>query len=190
MNAIHHLKPVQCHHTTTIITKPSSHINPIPSWKVQPMSSIHLLLALRRKRSSHHRIHAGGGFGATKNTEKKNNDLEDDDDEIPQEVYDRMLRRIAVFVGAPVVSGVGLLYLLSALKENKIWDVPMWVPFVCALFAFGTSALGIAYGTLSSSWEAEREGSLLGWDEAQKNWPVLWKDNAAATSVDDKNNRD
>ncbi|KAA8521256.1 hypothetical protein F0562_011907 [Nyssa sinensis] len=35
--------------------------------------------------------------------------------------------------------------------------------------------LGVSYGIVSSSWDPMREGSQLGWKEAQKNWPVFWQ---------------
>lgn len=100
----------------------------------------------------------------------------DGDDEIPEEVFNRIIVRILFFVGTPMTLGVASLYLLSTLKEQHIWDVPMWVPYLTIVFGFGTSALGIAYGTLSTSWEPESKGSLLGWEQAQKNWPELWRE--------------
>ncbi|PNX73852.1 protein PAM68 chloroplastic-like [Trifolium pratense] len=35
--------------------------------------------------------------------------------------------------------------------------------------------LGVSYGIVSASWDPLREGSFLGWTEAQKNWPVFWQ---------------
>lgn len=87
-----------------------------------------------------------------------------------------MLRRILISVGAPMASGFALLYLEGLVKKGGLWEVPAWLPFLTVLVSFGTSAMGIAYGTLSSSWDPEREGSLLGWEQAQKNWPELWKE--------------
>jgi len=100
----------------------------------------------------------------------------EDDDELPQPVFDRILRRIMFAVGVPMASGVALLNAYDALKRGQGVDVPAWVPLLTILVAFGTSALGIAYGTLSASWDPDREGSLLGIDEARANWPVLWKE--------------
>jgi hypothetical protein len=28
---------------------------------------------------------------------------------------------------------------------------------------------------VSASWDPAREGSLLGWNEARRNWPVFWE---------------
>ncbi|CAA6657104.1 unnamed protein product [Spirodela intermedia] len=82
-----------------------------------------------------------------------------------------MVRRILFAVGMPMAGGVGLLYVMSVLKENGVWDVPTWLPFASTLLSFGTSALGIAFGTLSTSWDPDREGSFFGWAEVTKNWP-------------------
>ncbi|KAG6525639.1 uncharacterized protein PAM68-like [Zingiber officinale] len=110
----------------------------------------------------------GDGSGSRKGSSE--------DDEIPQVVLDRMLRRILISVGGPMASGFVLLYLEGLVKKGGLWEVPAWLPFLTILLSFGTSAMGIAYGTLSSSWDPEREGSLLGWEQAQKNWPELWKE--------------
>jgi hypothetical protein len=107
---------------------------------------------------------AGGGGGKQE---------ENDDDELPQPVFDRILRRILVAVGLPIASGVALLNVYESLKNNQV-EVPSWLSLLTILVSFGTSALGIAYGTLSASWDPEKEGSLLGIKEARANWPVLW----------------
>jgi hypothetical protein len=97
-----------------------------------------------------------------------------DDDELPQPVFDRILGRILVTVGLPMASGVALLNVYEALKSNQGVELPSWLSLLTILVSFGTSALGIAYGTLSASWDPEKEGSLLGIEELQANWPVLW----------------
>ncbi|KAK9109259.1 hypothetical protein Sjap_017319 [Stephania japonica] len=97
-----------------------------------------------------------------------------DDDQISQEVWERMLKRILVFVGTPMASGVALLVIFSSLKEHQVWDVPLWLPFLTTLLCFGSSAIGIAYGTLSTSLDPEKKGSVLGWEEVQRNWPEMW----------------
>jgi hypothetical protein len=107
-----------------------------------------------------------------------------DDDEIPQAVFDRILQRILFTVGIPMASGVALLNVYDALKRGRGVEVPSWVQLLTILLAFGTSALGIAYGTLSASWDPDKEGSLLGIDEARTNWPELWKEDV---DKDEKN---
>ncbi|KAL3755703.1 hypothetical protein ACJRO7_002712 [Eucalyptus globulus] len=105
---------------------------------------------------------------------------DDDDDQIPQVVFERMIGRILVFVGVPMAAGIALLYVMGAIKERELLDVPRWLPFLTTLVCFGASAVGIAYGTLSSSWDPDKSGSVLGLDEAQRNWTEIWKDKGQA----------
>ncbi|PKA55982.1 Uncharacterized protein PAM68-like [Apostasia shenzhenica] len=65
-----------------------------------------------------------------------------EDDEIPEEVFDRMTKRILLYIGAPVASGLGLLCALSLLKERGIWEVPEWLPFFIISVSFGSLGLG------------------------------------------------
>lgn len=38
---------------------------------------------------------------------------------------------------------------------------------------FGAGFIGVSYGFVSASWDPDREGSALGYDEAKKNVPAL-----------------
>ena len=98
------------------------------------------------------------------------------DDEIPRVVFDRMIVRILVSVGAPLATGLTLLKFFEIVKEKGLWDIPIWVPLLTTLLTFGVSAFGIAYGALSSSWDVESNGSVLGLEEAQKNWVDMWRE--------------
>ncbi|GAA0167868.1 hypothetical protein Leryth_019285 [Lithospermum erythrorhizon] len=100
----------------------------------------------------------------------------DEDDKIPNVVFERMISRILISVGVPLITGIVLLKIFDALKGQHLWDVPYWLPFLTTFITFGASALGIAYGTLSTSWDPERKGSALGLEEAQENWVVMWKE--------------
>ncbi|MED6144395.1 Protein pam68, chloroplastic [Stylosanthes scabra] len=119
-----------------------------------------------------------------KNTKNPRKDYDDDDDEeeerreegvIPEVVTNRMISRMGFSVGIPL--GIGLLFFpfFYYLKVGLKIDVPTWVPFIVSFFFFGSALLGVSYGIVSSSWDPLREGSLLGWNEAQKNWPVFWQ---------------
>lgn len=99
-----------------------------------------------------------------------------DDEKIPEVVFERMIARILFYVGVPLVTGIVLLRVFDVLKEQHVWDVPLWFAFLTTFITFGASALGIAYGTLSTSWDAEKKGSLLGFEEAQKNWTDIWRE--------------
>ncbi|GAB4858321.1 hypothetical protein Ancab_009794 [Ancistrocladus abbreviatus] len=101
---------------------------------------------------------------------------DDNNDKIPQVVFERMIGRILAYVGVPIAVGLGMLQVFNILKEKQLWDVPLWVPFLTTFLTFGTSALGVAFGTLSTSWDAQKKGSLLGLEEAQQNWAEIWKE--------------
>lgn len=96
--------------------------------------------------------------------------------ETPQVVTDRMLKRIIMFAGAPVVVGVLLLplfYAISMQFRARGDDFPVWVVYIAQLFTFGGGLAGITYGILSSSWDPMREGSFWGWTEFRANLPIV-----------------
>ncbi|KVI07123.1 uncharacterized protein PAM68-like [Cynara cardunculus var. scolymus] len=106
--------------------------------------------------------------------EEKKKMKEDADDKIPDVVMERMIVRILFNVGVPLVTGLALLQIFSVIKEQNLWQVPRWLPFLTTFITFGASTLGIAYGTLSTSWDEDNKGSLLGLEEAKKNWVQMW----------------
>ncbi|KAJ0099124.1 hypothetical protein Patl1_20224 [Pistacia atlantica] len=129
------------------------------------------------------KLHANAkGFGARTPTTIKgsasnnNNNNENDDDHLPQVVLERIIVRILVAVGVPLAIGIALLNLFGVVKEQKLWDVPLWLPLLTTFITFGMSALGIAYGSLSTSWDEERKGSVLGLEEVKQNWVEMWKE--------------
>ncbi|KAL8521400.1 hypothetical protein ACS0TY_011792 [Phlomoides rotata] len=131
------------------------------------------------------------GFGPTskkakkskktrKNDESEDEDEEDDGDDreedvIPEIVTNRMMSRMALSVGTPLFIGLLFFPFFYYLKVGLKIDVPNWVPFIVSFIFFGTALLGVSYGIVSASWDPMREGSLLGWNEAKKNWPVFWQ---------------
>jgi len=133
------------------------------------------------------KLHAQAkGFGAKEGNEnapklstKKQGRGEEDEDPIPQVVFDRMIRRIVASVGVPLVVGVLLLKLFDLLKENHVLQVPLWIPFITTFVTFGSSVLGVAYGSLSTSWDPEEEGSFLGLEQATQNWTEMWQEDEA-----------
>ncbi|CAH2070205.1 unnamed protein product [Thlaspi arvense] len=118
------------------------------------------------------------GFQSSKSTEKPGRPDPDpeDDPPIPQEVFERMMGRIVVSVGTPLGLGVAILKLLEFLKDKNVWDVPLWVPFLTTLVTFGASALGIAYGSLSTNLDPTKTNSVFGLEEAKENWVEMWKE--------------
>ncbi|XP_042001127.1 protein PAM68, chloroplastic-like [Salvia splendens] len=115
-----------------------------------------------------------------KKPNKKYESEDEDEDEreegvIPEIVTNRMMSRMGLSVGIPLFIGLLFFPFFYYLKVGLKIDVPTWVPFIVSFVFFGTALLGISYGIVSASWDPLREGSLLGWNEAKKNWPVFWQ---------------
>lgn len=123
----------------------------------------------------------GFGNGRLETSKKANrrNSNDDEDEKIPTEVWERIIGRILFYVGAPLVGGVILLQIFDIIKQQKLLDLPIWLPFLTTFITFGASALGAAYGTLSASWDPEKQGSFIGLEEAQKNWVDMWAEDGA-----------
>ncbi|KAL3635809.1 hypothetical protein CASFOL_020356 [Castilleja foliolosa] len=100
---------------------------------------------------------------------------EEEEDIIPEIVTNRMINRIGLSVGIPLFIGLLFFPFFYYLKVGLKIDIPTWVPFIVSFIFFGTALLGVSYGIVSASWDPLREGSLLGWVEARKNWPVFWQ---------------
>jgi len=88
---------------------------------------------------------------------------------IPDKVAQRMLFRMLPLAGVPIFGGIALFvyFYLSATKGD--------VEFQPTVVAYATTApwllglAGLTFGILSSSWDEDREGSFLGFDEVQLN---------------------
>lgn len=99
--------------------------------------------------------------------------------EIPQVVSQRMIRRVAGFSGLPTALGISILivsYLLLIYAKIKL---PPIAVLLVNMGLFGFGVLGITYGVLSASWDEERVGSLLGWNEFTTNWGrmvAVWRE--------------
>ncbi|KAL6901791.1 hypothetical protein ACP4OV_004667 [Aristida adscensionis] len=107
--------------------------------------------------------------------EEEEEEEEERDAAIPEVVTNRMLRRVGASVGLPLAAGVGLFPVFYYLKAVAKVEVPTWIPFGVSFVFFGAALLGVSYGIVSASWDPAREGSLLGWNEARRNWPVFWE---------------
>ncbi|CAL0314200.1 unnamed protein product [Lupinus luteus] len=186
------LLPKQVRNTSTYISGNEKSQFPVHTTKFHHKNQIHL---------SHlapicSTLKNPKGFGPTPKKKKKNKtkDLkkdyredgdkkeeeEEEEDEtgqdvIPEVVTNRMMKRVGLSVGIPLSIGLLFFPFFYYLKVGLKIDVPTWVPFIVSFFFFGSALLGVSYGIVSSSWDPLREGSLLGWNEAQKNWPVFWQ---------------
>jgi hypothetical protein len=91
---------------------------------------------------------------------------------IPDVVSNRMIRRVLVFCGIPVITGMGIFLVSYWILANHLFKVPNTVVLLTSMACLGLSVLGLTYGILSACWdEAEgAKGSLLGWTEFKINF--------------------
>ena len=94
-------------------------------------------------------------------------------DTVPEVVTNRMLKRIAIFAGSPVVLGMLLFPLFYYIKKVQGIDLPVWAVYIVQTTIFGGGLLGISYGIVSTSFDERREGSFLGWNEFKANLPQV-----------------
>lgn len=89
---------------------------------------------------------------------------------IPKVVSDRMARRAALFSGIPTFLGVATFvvsYLIISYVKVKL---PHIAVLLTSMGFFGLGVLGLSYGILSASWDEQRLGGFLGWQEFKVNW--------------------
>ena len=92
---------------------------------------------------------------------------------LPQVVTDRMLKRVGVFCGTPLIFGFATGPAFYYAKAVRGIDVPSWVFFTASTATFGAAVVGISYGVLSASWDPRREGSFWGFAEFKENVPIV-----------------
>jgi Photosynthesis affected mutant 68 len=89
---------------------------------------------------------------------------------VPEVVSQRMIRRVAGFSGVPTVLGITTLIASYLLLTYADVHLPPIAVLLANMGFFGLGVLGITYGVLSASWDEDRVGGLLGWNEFTTNW--------------------
>ena len=89
---------------------------------------------------------------------------------IPKVVSDRMARRAAVFCGTPTFLGMATFFLSYFIVTQGWLKLPNVVVVLTSMGFFGLGVLGLTYGILSASWDEDRAGGALGWQEFKVNW--------------------
>jgi Photosynthesis affected mutant 68 len=91
---------------------------------------------------------------------------------IPDIVSKRMIRRVLVFCGIPVVMGMAIFIVSYLAIANHWFRLPNTVVLLLSMGCLGLSVLGLTYGILSACWdeEADTKGSLLGIAEFKVNF--------------------
>lgn len=95
------------------------------------------------------------------------------DASIPEVVSQRMLKRMLVFSGVPVLVGVGIFFGSYFLLINQILDFPKYFVLLLTMGCFGLGVAGLSYGALSASWDEDRLGTWFGADEFRVNFSRL-----------------
>lgn len=98
---------------------------------------------------------------------------EEEDAVVPEQITDRMLRRILLFSGGPLLLGMMLFPLFYYIKKVQGIDLPVWAVYIVQTGVFGGALVGISYGIVSASFDPAREGTLLGWSEFKTNLPQV-----------------
>lgn len=111
---------------------------------------------------------------SNKKTDKKSsvprpNRREQPDPGIPEEVTQRMIKRMVVFSGIPSFLGMAT-FVVSYFAVSKLdYDLPNSAVLLVSLGFFGLGVVGLSYGILSASWDLGESGSLFGTQEFSMN---------------------
>jgi hypothetical protein len=105
---------------------------------------------------------------------------------IPEVVSRRMVSRAAFYCGVPSVLAL-LTFVVSYLAiANDVFHPPTAAVLLVSFGFFGLGVLGLSYGPLSASWDEERVGNVIGWNDFKLNFGRLrdsWR-TAKATKED------
>lgn len=92
---------------------------------------------------------------------------------IPEVVNRRMISRAAKFCGVPTAGAILTFVVSYVAIANDLFKPPTVAVLLVSLGFFGLGVLGLSYGPLSASWDEERLGHWLGWDEFKLNFGRL-----------------
>jgi len=92
---------------------------------------------------------------------------------IPEVVSSRMIRRMALLSGVPILLGVLTFVGSYYIVITDLFDLPNTAVLLVSMGWFGLGVLGLSYGVISASWDEETPGSLVGWAEFSTNFQRL-----------------
>jgi hypothetical protein len=107
---------------------------------------------------------------------KSRRDRKADSIAIPEAVSKRMIRRMALLCGLPTGLGLSSFFIFYGLVSQGWAEIPPQLVFSVTLALFGLGFVGLSYGVLSTSWEEDRPGGWVGWQEFTLNAARLWQD--------------
>lgn len=117
---------------------------------------------------------------ATKEKRSVNRQDSADLSAIPDAVSKRMIRRMALFSGIPTALGISSFVVSYYVVINEIFELPTIAVLLVSLGFFGLGVVGLSYGILSTSWDENRVGSMVGGEEFALNLGRMvqaWKAN-------------
>ncbi|NET44975.1 PAM68 family protein [Okeania sp. SIO2B3] len=89
---------------------------------------------------------------------------------IPEVVSQRMISRMVLFSGTPLILSLLTFVISYFIITNDILILPNQAVLLVSMSFFGLSVIGLSYGLFSASWDEDRKGSLLGWQELKINF--------------------
>ncbi|MDJ0508072.1 MAG: PAM68 family protein [Crocosphaera sp.] len=106
----------------------------------------------------------------TKNVQKNRKNSDASLSVIPEQVSQRMIKRMAIFSGIPTALGMSSFFVFYWIVSHEWLDIPTSAVGAVSLGLFGLGVLGLSYGIFSSSWDENRVGSWWGWEEFTQNF--------------------
>ena len=98
---------------------------------------------------------------------------------IPEVVSRRMISRMVLLSGTPLLIALLTFVFGYFIIINELFTLPNQVVFLVSIGFFGLSVIGLSYGMFSASWDEDKKGSLLGWQELKTNFQRMreaWKE--------------
>jgi len=77
---------------------------------------------------------------------------------------------MAVFCGLPTALGIASFFGFYWIISHDLLEIPSYVAMLVSLSLFGLGFIGLSYGIFSASWDEDRVGDWLGWQEFQANF--------------------
>ncbi len=98
---------------------------------------------------------------------------------IPEVVSQRMISRMVLLSGTPLLFALLTFVISYFIITNDIFILPNQAVLLVSMGFFGLSVIGLSYGLFSASWDEDKKGSVLGWQELKTNFQRMkeaWKE--------------
>ena len=123
----------------------------------------------KKKKSQKSQPNPSNSVKKTKKTQKNRKSSDVSLNAIPEQVSQRMIKRMAIFSGIPTGLGMSSFFIFYWIVSHDWLDIPTSAVGMVSLGLFGLGVLGLSYGIFSSSWDEHRVGSWWGWEEFTQN---------------------